>query len=117
MSRQHDGLMALSSGLRHNGEVPISYSALVETVTDPILTLTHEYKIIQWNSAAESVFGYSAIEARGSFFFDLAVGVGGAAILRNEIESLNGSCEEMKIGRQLEIMGKTKNGDSIPLEV
>ncbi|AFM22952.1 PAS domain S-box protein [Desulfomonile tiedjei] len=47
------------------------YKMLVETATDAIITFDHSGRIIDWNSAAEKMFGYSKQEAIGASFFQL----------------------------------------------
>ncbi len=47
------------------------YKMLVETATDAIITFDHSGRIIDWNSAAGKMFGYSKQEAIGASFFQL----------------------------------------------
>jgi PAS domain S-box-containing protein len=54
-------------------DAELSYCALVQTATDPIISFEQDGKIIQWNSAAEAVFGYRQSKAVGSSLFDLVI--------------------------------------------
>ncbi|MBV9471059.1 MAG: PAS domain S-box protein, partial [Abitibacteriaceae bacterium] len=46
-------------------------SAILESSLDAILTMDHEGKVIEWNPAAESMFGYSRAKAIGCAMVEL----------------------------------------------
>lgn len=95
----------------------LSYRALVQTVTDPIISFEQDGKIIQWNSAAEAVFGYRQSKAVGSSLFDLVIGESHIETFRKEINNLSTIDDSLKVGKPLEISGKTNDGGVIPLDV
>lgn len=49
------------------------YKALIETAGSPIIVIDTQYIIKQWNSAAESLFGYSRDEVIGKNYIDCFV--------------------------------------------
>jgi len=98
-------------------DAKLSYQALVETVMDPIISFKQNGKIVQWNSAAEKVFGYRQNEAIGSSLFDVVLSEAHLEIFRMELDHLIAIDELRKVGRTLEIYGKTKAGGIIPLDI
>ncbi|MFZ4437486.1 MAG: PAS domain S-box protein [Syntrophales bacterium] len=103
------------AGLFRDAE--LSYRALVETITDAIVSFQQDGKIIQWNTAAEKVFGYRQSEAVGSSLFDLVIGETSIEMFRKEVNHLKAVDDQIKVGKPMEITGKTKDGAIIPMEV
>ena len=103
------------AGLFRDAE--LSYRALVETITDAIVSFQQDGKIIQWNTAAEKVFGYRQSEAVGSSLFDLVIGEASIEMFRKEVNHLKAVDDQIKVGKQMEITGKRQDGSVIPLEV
>ena len=103
------------AGLFRDAE--LSYHALVETVMDPIISFNQDGSIIQWNTAAEKLFGYRQNEAVGSSLFDVVIGEAFTEIFRNQLSNLDTVNDRLKVGRQLDITGKAKDGSTIPVEV
>ena len=52
----------------------VGYQALLETVADPIVAFVRDGKIVLWNSAAETTFGWRSQEALGASLFNLVIG-------------------------------------------
>ncbi|MEI7672012.1 MAG: PAS domain S-box protein, partial [Deltaproteobacteria bacterium] len=103
------------TGLFRDAE--LSYRTLVETITDAIVSFQQDGKIIQWNTAAEKVFGYRQSEAVGSSLFDLVIGEASIEMFRKEVNHLKAVDDQIKVGKPMEITGKTKDGAIIPMEV
>lgn len=53
-------------------EVEINYKTLFEMITDAIVCLDGEGRLLLWNTAAKKMFGYDLSEVRGSFFITMA---------------------------------------------
>ncbi|MEI6125788.1 MAG: PAS domain-containing protein, partial [Pseudomonadota bacterium] len=98
-------------------DAEFNYQVLVEIITDAIVYFEQDGKIIQWNSAAEKVFGYRQSEAVGASLFDLVIDEASITIFRKEINNLSIIDDRRKVGRLLEISGKTKDRGLIPVEV
>ncbi len=92
------------------------FRVLVESATDAIILADHGGYIISWNNAAERVFGYSKEEALGRPLTVLmperyrqAHEQGLARLIRTG--------ESRLVGKTLELMGLTKQGQEFPLEL
>jgi len=92
------------------------YRSVVQTASDPIITITSQGKITFWNKAAETCFGYRA---------DEVVGRNCQSIIPEEYrephqEALSLAVStrgEKLIGRPLEMKGQRKDGSTFPLEL
>ncbi len=80
-------LMSLSARKRRSQQQQARTAAIVDSVQDAIIATTLGGRVIEWNRAAERMFGYPAQEAMGAVLADLIVppAVAGqdAAILRS----------------------------------
>jgi PAS domain S-box-containing protein len=92
------------------------FSALMLTANDAIITVDQEGKIHYWNHAAEKCFGYSAKEIIGKPCtciipekYAAAHREGFARVVQTGISGL--------AGRQIEVEGLMKNGDTVPVEL
>jgi len=90
------------------------YGALIETVSDAIISIDHETRVLLWNSAAEKMFGYSRGETVGSFLTDLIVPDHCADSLRKDFAK--GENNPL-IGETTEIEAKRKDGKVFPAEL
>jgi PAS domain S-box-containing protein len=88
------------------------YRMLVETATDAIITFDHSGRIIDWNSAAEKMFGYSKQEAIGASFFQL---VNRGAEL--QITEERGSAFHTLSPGNIEVLLERDNGQPFPAEM
>jgi len=93
------------------------YRALVETVTDAIITVDHEGRVLLWNSAAQRMFGYSRGEALGSPLSDLILPDKYADAARKGLEPFGTTGTDAPIGETTELEAKRKDGRELPVEV
>ena len=98
-------------------DAELSYRVLVDTITDAVVYFGQDGKIIQWNTAAEKVFGYRQNEAVGSSIFKLVIGEAFLEMFRKEINNLSAIDDRRKVGRLLDISVKTKEKGVIPVEI
>jgi PAS domain S-box-containing protein len=97
-----------------------SYSALSETVSDPILQINETFYIIFANSAVERVFGYTAEELQKKEFSYLF-----PASFHNRYDDLfkkyfvidDVHRPASQLGNTIEVLGQNKSGDIVPLEI
>ncbi len=97
-----------------------SYSALSETVSDPILQINESFHIIFANSAVERVFGYSAEELRKKEFSSLF-----PPSVHNRYDDLfrkyfvidDVHRQASQLGNTIEVLGQNKSGEIVPLEI
>ena len=96
----------------------MSYEVLVETVTEPIVTTDQDFRIIQWNTAAERKFGYSQTEVLGLSLLDLVLTPTSAALFQSSAHRIaSAPLVRPAIGCLIEITCQPKNSDTLPLEV
>ena len=97
-----------------------SYSALSETVSDPILQINESFHIIFANSAVERVFGYTAEELRKKEFSSLF-----PPSVHNRYDDLfkkyfvidDVHRQASRLGNTIEVLGQNKAGEIVPLEI
>lgn len=90
------------------------YRALIDTVSDAIISVNHENRVLLWNSAAEKMFGYSRGEAVGSFLNYLIVPDYYADSLSKDFAKAE---KNWLIGKTREIEARKKNGELFPAEL
>jgi len=93
------------------------YKALVETISDAIISVHREGRVLLWNSAAEKIFGYSRDEALDSSLIDLIIPEKYAVRMREELECLATTGKSSLIGRATEIKMKRRDGELFPAEL
>lgn len=99
-------------------QAQISYEVLVETVIEAIITTDEDFNIIQWNSAAEKKFGYSQNEAFGVSLLELLISPCSAGIFRDKAKQIVKTwLDQSSVGSPIQITGRSKNADNLPLEV
>lgn len=93
------------------------FNALLDSSLDCIIAINHDGIIVEYNRAAEVVFGYSATEAIGRRLVELII----PERYRNQHrEALARYLQTGKgniIGRRVEVHGLTKRGQEIPIEL
>jgi PAS domain S-box-containing protein len=99
-------------------QVQLSYEVLVETVTEPIVTTDQNFRIIQWNSAAQRRFGHTQAEALGCSLLDLVLGPDSVQVFQSHARQIaNNTSVLPPIGSLIEITGKQKDAQPLSLEI
>lgn len=92
------------------------YRTLIQSALDAIVTFNSFGAVIEWNPAAEKIFGYTQEEALGKNWSDfipsLSLSSGRTGIIRS---SQNG--EHPIIGKSVETIGLHKDGHEFPIEL
>jgi PAS domain S-box-containing protein len=86
-----------------------SYSQLIETAHDAIVSIDEDGKINIWNKSAETTFGYSKHEIMGNAITTI--------IPDDKFDRILQASEFITFNKVLEFTGKTKEGVAIPLEM
>jgi PAS domain S-box-containing protein len=97
-----------------------SYSALSETVSDPILQINESFHIIFANSAVERVFGYTAEELRRkefSYLFPPSVHNRYDDLFKKYFVIDDVHRQASQLGNTIEVLGQNKAGEIVPLEI
>ena len=83
------------------------YRSVLENLAEGVVILNETCQIETINPAAQRIFGYDAAQAAGLPFYTLT----DSEIL------LRGSCDELRNGVALSIVGKRSNGETFPLKL
>jgi len=90
------------------------YKALIDTVSDAIISINDEGRVLLWNSAAEKIFGYSRGEAVGTFLNYLIVPDYYTDSLRKDFAEVE---KNPLVGKMKEIEARRKDGELFPAEL
>jgi len=90
--------------------------AVVQTANDAIITMDMQGSIVDWNAAAEMIFGYSADEALGKPVNQI-VPKQFREQMHHRVERTHTSNERHIIGKMIEVSGLAKDGREFPIEM
>ena len=91
--------------------------SLVETATDAVVVFDSADRVFVWNRAAEKMFGYSAAEAIGSLFTDLAIPEESAGVIKNNFTASAPTDADLSENKPVEITARRKDGSTFPAEI
>src|SRR5262245_53325674 len=91
--------------------------AMLEAALDAVVTMDARGRILGWNHAAETTFGYLAHEAIGRDMADLIVPANLRAKHRSGLARYLESEEHVILDRRLELSAVHKNGTEFPVEL
>ena len=92
-------------------------SAMLAASLDGIITINQDSRIIEWNSAAEAIFGYSRDLALGRDMTDLIVPLELRRAHRAGMEHYLSSGEGPVLGRRIEVEAMRSDGALFPMEL
>jgi PAS domain S-box-containing protein len=102
-----DGVRASESRLR----------AMLESALDAVVSMGHDGRVIEWNHAAETIFGYSADEAVGREMAELIVPPSLRADHRRGLARFLETEHGVVLDQRLELTGMRKDGSEFPVEL
>jgi len=91
--------------------------AMLEAALDAVVTMDHKGRVIGWNHAAETTFGYRAHEVIGREMADIIVPPSLRAAHRNGLARFIETEHPVVLDRRLELTGMHKNGTEFPVEL
>src|SRR5439155_12181258 len=91
--------------------------AMLEAALDAVVTMDHRGRIVGWNHAAETTFGYRADEAIGRDMADLIVPPELRSAHRKGLARFIETGRATILDRRLELTGLHKNGIEFPVEL
>jgi PAS domain S-box-containing protein len=91
--------------------------AMLEAALDAVVSMDHRGRVVGWNHAAETTFGYRAHEAVGTEMADLIVPPALRAAHRKGLARFLETEEPVILDRRLELTGMHKNGKEFPIEL
>jgi PAS domain S-box-containing protein len=93
------------------------HRAITETAQDAIITSDAQGEVQFWNSAAERIFGYPAVEAIGRNILDLIVPPQYQEARRRGLANFARTGTDPETGKTVELSALRKDGSEIPVEV
>jgi PAS domain S-box-containing protein len=94
-----------------------SYEALLETALDAIVCMDEQGRLVEFNPAAEKLFGYTRKEAIGRVMADLIVPPSLREAHRNGLARYLATGEERVLNRLLELPAMRADGTEFPVEL
>lgn len=91
--------------------------AILATAPDAVITIDHEGRVIEFNPAAEQIFGYSRAEAAGRLLGDLIVPPALRQAHHDGLARYLATGASMVVGRRIELTGMRANGQEFPVEL
>ncbi len=92
-------------------------SAILQSAFDPIVSMNHLGEIVEFNEAAERVFGYSQAEAMGQRVADLVIPPRLREAHNKGLVRLLETGETRLLGRVVEVPSMHRDGTEIPTEI
>lgn len=91
--------------------------AMLETALDAVVTMDHEGRIVGWNHAAVTIFGYQPYEAIGREMADVIVPPHLRAAHRTGLARFLETGHPVVLDQRLEVVGMHKSGLEFPVEL
>jgi PAS domain S-box-containing protein len=91
--------------------------AMLEAALDAVVTMDHRGRVVGWNHAAETTFGYRADEVLGREMADLIVPPNLRAAHRKGLARFLETEHPVVLDKRLELKGMHKNGTEFPVEL
>ncbi len=111
--RSSDGGSSPNESARHRGPLP----ALTDAALDAVITIESTGRIVQFNSAAEAMFGISRKEAVGGDVADLIVPPDLRAAQRNGVARLAAGGAARVLDHRMQQRALRVGGDQFPIEI
>ena len=91
--------------------------AMLQAALDAVVTMDHRGRVVGWNHAAETIFGYRADEAIGEEMGDLIVPPSLRDRHRTGLQRFLDTEHPVILDRRLELTGMHKSGAEFPVEL
>ena len=91
--------------------------AMLEAALDAVVTMDHRGRVVGWNYAAETIFGYRADEVVGREMADLIVPPSLRTAHRKGLARFLETEHPVVLDKRLELKGMRKNGTEFPVEL
>lgn len=90
---------------------------ILESALDCVITMDHEGKVIDWNPAAEKIFGYSIEEAAGKEMAELIIPPTLRERHRQGLKRYLATGQGPALGKRLELSAMRADGTEVPVEL
>lgn len=91
--------------------------AILDSSLDAIVTIDGDSTILEWNKAAERIFGFTAEESLGQPLFDLIIPVEYRLLHQQGMERWRKTGKGVLLNRRIEIPALCKDGRQIMVEL
>ncbi len=92
-------------------------AAVLETALDAIVSVDQQGKVIEWNPAAERIFGYSRELALGRDMSELIIPASNHELHRKGLARFLQTGRGRLLGHRIEVMAMRANGAEFPVEL
>jgi len=92
-------------------------SAMLETALDAIVTIDHEGRIVEFNPAAEAMFGYRSQEVVGQRMAELVIPPALRWPHQQAFRRYLDSGDHTILGKRIELMARRADGSDFPVEL
>lgn len=91
--------------------------AVLEASLDAIVTLDHDGRVLEFNPAAERIFGVPRYEAMGMAFMDAMLAPASAAAVQQQFKDHLTAVGDRFLGHRESVTGRRADGTEFPLEI
>ncbi|MEN3953292.1 ATP-binding protein [Iodidimonas sp. SYSU 1G8] len=99
------------------GESEAMKSGILNTALDAVITMDQVGRVMEFNPAAEQIFGYTAKEAKGRLVGDLVVPPALRQAHKEGLERFLKTGEGAVINKRIEVSAVRANGEEFPAEI
>ncbi len=92
-------------------------AAILQSALDAVISMDHEGRIVEFNPAAEKIFGYARSEAVGRSLADLIVPQGMRGRHREGLARYLSTGEGPNLGKRIEMLSMRADGTEFPVEL
>jgi PAS domain S-box-containing protein len=92
-------------------------AAILATALDAAITIDHDGKVVEWNPAAEKMFGYLRAEAIGAEMATLIIPPGLRDAHRRGLARQLAGGESAVLGQRIELLALRADGSEFPVEL
>jgi diguanylate cyclase (GGDEF)-like protein/PAS domain S-box-containing protein len=92
-------------------------ASIIETALDAIVTMDHNGRIVEFNPAAEKIFGYSKAEAVGQRLDELIIPPSQREAHRDALTRFLSTGQGRSVGRRIDVLALRANGTEFPAEL
>jgi len=93
------------------------FRSVTESAIDAIVIMDNDGQVVEWNCAAERIFGYTAPEAAGKNLHGLVTPARYHEAFARGFAGFRSTGQGAAIGRTLEMIAQRKNGEEFPVDL
>ncbi|AXK72765.1 diguanylate cyclase [Lysobacter sp. TY2-98] len=94
-----------------------NHRAILEQANDAFIMLDEDGRVVEWNRAARTIFGWSRSQAYGRLFSEMLLAEAHREAFDADLRRFLATGETQWIGRRVEMQALTRDGREIPAEV